>query len=340
MEIESDIEEETVGVEKPRTWSRGSYLDHATLKALSKPSTLIWCGVAAREWAIIFGLMWLCNRWSHPLLWVTSVVLIGSRQHALAVLVHDAGHYLAHRSKRWNDWLANYFAAYPLYAPVQGYRTNHLAHHRLLETPIDPERLTVEAFPREFTFPMPKRRLYWLLFRDVVGGSVKPFATLVDYVWAAPEGKAWHMWRIVALHAAVIGAVIYCGQLHTYLLLWVLPMFTTFLLFFRLRTVAEHSGVCPPEQRYTREFVDPLATTRTMIGGPLARLLLSPYNISYHTEHHIYPSVPGFRLKQLHALLLENKDFARRVHVTRNFPGLVAELTATELPAGERQPAL
>jgi fatty acid desaturase len=311
-------------------WTRASLLDRHALARLSERSMTRWLAAAAREWATIFAALWLCNLWPNPLLWVAAIFLIGSRQHALAVLVHDGGHFLICRSRRWNDRLANYLAAYALFFPVQGYRTHHLEHHGLLETAEDPERLTIDAYPREFTFPMPARRLYWLMLRDLIGGSIKPMSTLIDYVWAVPGGVGPHVRRIVAYHAVIVALALATGQILTYLVLWVAPAFTSFTLFFRLRTAAEHSGIGGPQERYRRTTVDPLATTRTLLSGPITRYLLSPYNISYHTEHHLYPSVPGFRLKELRDHLLKSREYAARAHVTRGITGLFGELTAAE----------
>lgn len=311
-------------------WARARFVDQDALRALSQRSIARWLGTAAREWATIIAIMWLCNIYPFAPLWVLAIAIIGSRQHALGVLMHDAAHYLVCDSRRRNDFWANYVAAYPLFFPVQGYRTHHLEHHALLETPEDPERLTIDAYPREFTFPMPARRLYWLMFRDVIGGSIVPMSKLIDYVWAVPEGKSKHVTRIVAVHAAAFGLSAATGYVWTYLLLWVVPAFSTFPLFFRLRTAAEHSGIGRPEERYHRDHVDPLATTRTMLSDPVTTYLFSPYNIGYHTEHHLYPSVPGFRLPKLRQRLLNTKEFVVRAHVTYGLRGLFSELTQVE----------
>ena len=313
---------------KPVRWTAARLLDRESFEQLSRKSTPRWLLAAGREWATIAVLMAASNLWPHPLVWIASIFIIGSRQHALGVLVHDAGHYLAARSRLWNDRLANYLAAYPLFFPVQGYRTYHLEHHGLLETPRDPERLTIDAFPRDFTFPMPKPRLYWLMVRDLSLGSLIPMSRLIDYVWTVPSGRGPHIRRVVLWHAVAATIALASGYGLTYLFLWVVPAFSSFPFFFRLRTAAEHSGIGRPEERYVREFVDPLATTRTMLGGPITTYLFSPYNIGYHTEHHLYPSVPGFRLKQLRKKLLEVDEFARRSHATAGIGALVGELTA------------
>lgn len=314
-------------LEAPSEWTSARLLDGSVVKRLSRRRAIYWLAAVLREWITIAAIMAIAAAWENVLVWIAAVFVIGSRQHALAVLVHDGAHFLVARSRAWNDGLSNYLAAYPLFFAVQGYRTHHLEHHRRLETPGDPEQITVNAYPREFTFPMSRGRLYWLMFRDLIGGSIKPMSTLIDYVWAVPGPRRPHVARILALHAFVAAAALVAGHIVVYLVLWVVPAFTSFTLFFRLRTAAEHSGIGRAEERYTRSSVDPLATTRTFLSGPIVGYLMSPCNISYHTEHHLYPSVPWFRLPALRRELLATREYAQRSHVTRGFSALMSELT-------------
>ena len=41
---------------------------------------------------------------------------------------------------------------------------------------------------------------------------------------------------------------------------------------------------------------DPLRNTRTTRATPLARLLVAPYFVNYHLEHHLFLFVPCWRL--------------------------------------------
>jgi fatty acid desaturase len=52
--------------------------------------------------------------------------------------------------------------------------------------------------------------------------------------------------------------------------------------------------------------------------------------MAYHIEHHLYPSVPVFRLRKLHHTLLQNPEYAARARVAHGYPALFRELTATE----------
>ena len=305
----------------------GRYLDAETLRRFSQPNPWRWLAAVTGEWVIIGTTMWACNRWTYWWVWAVGIVVIGTRQHAMGIMAHEGVHYLIARKKFWNDLLANLLSSYALTYPVEGYRTNHLIHHRWLDTPIDPERASIDNYPADWIYPMPKRQFFRMLLRDVVGIYQLQTAKLYKYVWVLPDGMVPHIIRVGLFHCIFIILAIMTGHLWTYLLLWITPMFTIALLCFRLRTAAEHSGIRRSEKRYTRQAVDTMATTRTVMGCPIAQFLLAPYNMSYHIEHHLYPSVPVFRLRALHRHLMKNPVYAARARVTRSYRGLVGELT-------------
>ena len=78
---------------------------------------------------------------------------------------------------------------------------------------------------------------------------------------------------------------------------WVVANLTTFNLFIRVRSLAEHA--C------TELSPDPLRNTRTTRAGFLARATVAPLHVNYHLEHHLLPAVPYFRLAELRSILRE-----------------------------------
>jgi fatty acid desaturase len=71
----------------------------------------------------------------------------------------------------------------------------------------------------------------------------------------------------------------------------VLAYLTTFTLFLRLRSLAEHACM--------ERTDDPLRNTRTTRANLLARATVAPLHVNYHLEHHLLPTVPWFRLPAL-----------------------------------------
>lgn len=318
---------------------RRKWVDPESLAEYSRRRPSRWLLAAGFDWAVMLLTMLLCNLYPQPWVWLLGIVVIGTRQHALGILAHDAAHFLVTRSKPWNAILGNALAGYPMTYPVQGYRTNHLEHHRHLETERDPEQATVNLYPAEWNFPMSKPRLLMLMIRDLIGGSLLPLMALSRYLWTMKTSAVPHVLAIVALHGAAFTAALLTGYLWTYLLLWVVPMFTTTLLCFRIRTCAEHSGIHPPQMRYRFRDVDTLAVTRTTYYPLLTRFLFGPHNISYHLEHHMFPSVPFFNLPRLHRHLMGNAEYASKARITGGFGGLFAELTDARLGAAPSKEA-
>ena len=58
--------------------------------------------------------------------------------------------------------------------------------------------------------------------------------------------------------------------------------------------------------------------TRLFEGSPLIRFAVFPLGMDYHLPHHLFPMVPHFRLKKLHALLVQTQPYQQLAPV---FPG-------------------
>jgi fatty acid desaturase len=84
-----------------------------------------------------------------------------------------------------------------------------------------------------------------------------------------------------------------------YLLLWFVPMVTTFSFFMILRQVVQHGNA-------TRER---LTNTRVFRVGWFIRFSTFPLGMDYHLPHHLFPMVPHYRIRDLHNLLLETPSY-------------------------------
>jgi fatty acid desaturase len=92
-----------------------------------------------------------------------------------------------------------------------------------------------------------------------------------------------------------------------FLVLWVVPLFTAFAFFMILRQLVQHGNG-------GRGWVN---NSRTFLVAPLIRFAVFPFGQDYHLPHHMYATVPHYRLRRLHALLMEYpeyRDEALEVH--------------------------
>jgi fatty acid desaturase len=250
--------------------------------------------------AVAFGLY----LWPNPLAIVLSVVVIGTRQHALFVIAHDAAHYLLYERRWLNDALGRFCAT------VQGlsmctYRVIHRLHHNNLYGELDPDTALHGGYPRGRSYLVKKLLkdlsglTAWKTYAYFLGGA--PALNTATRVAMRPLDDTSEKLRseakrdrnaVVAFHVAALVVAAWSGYLVQYLVLWMLPLFTVVQAILRLLAIAEHGA--------TTDFSSPLTAARTNTGPAWLQWLIFPHHVNYHIEHHLYASVPHYHLPRLH----------------------------------------
>src|SRR5436309_770695 len=110
-----------------------------------------WKGVAliAHAWMVILGSIALVAVFPNPLTYIIAVILIGSRQLGLAILMHDGAHGCLSPSEKRNLLLSQWCCAYPLLwlLPLMTWqmvitRIRNIAEHAVVPDGDDPLRNT------------------------------------------------------------------------------------------------------------------------------------------------------------------------------------------------------
>lgn len=251
-----------------------------------------WRGLmlVAGAWGLIFVAGALFVLWPNPLSFVLAVMLIGARQLGLAILMHEAAHGALHPNPKLNDWVGEWLCAAPVGARLAAYRAYHLKHHRYTEQPEDPD-LALSA-----PFPITRASLWRKVLRDLSGQTfLKQRSAQLFGGRKAGEVVNSSTWRFVGVNAALLAGLTLAGMWWAYFALWLLPMATWFPLVTRLRNIAEHACV--------GAGADPLSHARTTYANPIERLLIAPYWVHYHAEHHAFMHTPCYRLERLNKML-------------------------------------
>ena len=268
----------------------GDLLTLPELRGLRRTSALRGAGLVVHAWAVIAGAMLLYAAWPSVLTLLVAVAVIGTRQLGLAILMHEAAHWLLFPSQPANTRVGAWLCAHPVFGDLPGYRRRHHLHHRHAQQPDDPDLALTTSWPMT-------RGAFWLaVLRDLTG--VSALARLLAWrPWRPDASPAWRRLRgPVAANALLLGGRSAAGQWQLYLLLWVLPLATWYQLVTRIRSVAEHA-LAP-------DVDDPLRNTRTTRARFLERALVAPYWMNFHLEHHLLVFVPCWRLPDAHAVLL------------------------------------
>lgn len=299
-------------------------LDPNLLKSLFKTKPYIHALAMLFDWTIIAACIYLYVRFPSWWLYIIAVIIIGARLHGLAILMHDATHYRFLKNRKWNDLLSNLFTMYPIFSCIEDYRKNHLAHHAKLNTEEDPDWVA-KLGKRPFTFPQTKTQ-----FLLMVGSYLLLYQGIMDAFWfikrfssnnkkKAEDSKV--NYARISFYMVLVSVLTYFGIWKYYLLLWVVPYFSTFFMFQYIRSVAEHFGGL--------NYDNLLTSTRTVKTPLLERFFLGPHNVGYHLEHHLYAAVPFYNLPKLHKLLLEHGNYEEKAHITNGYTvGLLTELSS------------
>ncbi|MEM6300118.1 MAG: fatty acid desaturase family protein [Pseudomonadota bacterium] len=271
-----------------------------------------WRGgwLVLQNWLIIIAIFTVSAVWTNPFTLFIAVVLLGGRQLGLAVLMHEAGHKTLFKTPRLNQTVGQWFGAYPILADCDAYGASHREHHRLAGTHDDPDLPNYEKYPislasfrRKFTRDVTGRTGSKLLASALSGVGNRMTMRDGEKTNKARQGLFVNMAMLLVLAAF--------GKAELYLL-WVVAYLTAYPLIARIRQIAEHANVPGLYEP------DPRGNTRTTRANWLERLILAPNNVSYHIEHHLLPSVPAWRLRDLHQHLVTRGFYAKHPDAIAN----------------------
>jgi len=280
---------------------RASTLQAAEIKALCELSSFQNVAYAAMEWLSIFLVAYFAHKFFNPFTYLFAIVWIGSRFHALGVLMHESVHYRLFKNRTANDIFGE-FLAWPLTLTMKGYRNTHLAHHQNLNTDKDPDW---NQWDKYYQFPKTKKQMLLALLENAVGiGFIKDIThTAFAHSEQADQPNQIPLsLRIcqISFYVAIAALSIAFSFWHLLILYWFLPLLTATKFFDYVRGVAEH---------YPLNYSQPLRSSRNTFGWQ--RLVTAPYHINYHLDHHLYPGVPWYNLGKLHAVLMKDPDYKR-----------------------------
>ncbi|MFM1565980.1 MAG: fatty acid desaturase family protein [SAR86 cluster bacterium] len=279
--------------------------DYKPLDLLSKEELKVirkkrdWINVVSisLNWLQIIAAMALFFYFPNVLTFLLSVVVIGSRQFALAVLAHDGAHNLLFFNEKINDFASQWFCAFPLFSDNRPYRPYHLAHHRFTESENDPD-LSLSA-----PFPITKASFRRKVIRDLTGQTgFKRYSIALKSIFSSEaDNFAGRIKKIsdkisgfFISNLVIFSLIAIFSHWSIYFLLWWIPAFTYYSLIVRIRNIAEHS-VTPGDTN--------LNNTRTTKASLLTRYLLVPHHVNFHLEHHLFTNCPWYNLPKVHEML-------------------------------------
>lgn len=287
---------------------RTDKLDTSALRELGARALFPWLTDAAMDWLVIAAALAMIQHWPHVYTVLAGCLIIGNRQHALAILGHDGTHYTLSHNAAFNDFLTNLFCWWPLGLTVSGYRALHYAHHKNTGMENDPELGHKRLRSPQWDLPATPWTVLRYALKDLIGYSLADYSIIVRF--SKPQRKREYL-PLALFHIAALAILLAVGG-WPMAAAWYFSLVTSFMMFFRLRLWLEHQGTDDTQR---------LSLTWWQAA------LLSPHNAWHHWEHHKYPTIPYHRLPQARQRLTGPAILTLR--------GLIDALASTDaIPSG------
>lgn len=321
-----------------------------------------WRGLwlAVHGWTVIalvltaITLLWQWNWITGLIATPVAIMLVGSRQLGLSILMHEAAHGLLHPDRKVNNFVGEWFGSAATGSDLQAYRAYHLTHHRFTQQKEDPDLSLSAPFPttkasmrRKIIRDLTGQTFYkqrssqfkkaWRGLKAILRGDRDAAGTKMDTSAGQTLNNSARA-GIGAEPASVDGSIITAKTVGRFLLvhfivlvislatlgiipflIWIAALMTSFQLILRIRNIAEHACT-------TTGSGDPFSHARTTYASWWERMTLAPYWVNYHSEHHLFMGVPCYSLPKANALLIE-KGYGPRMTLAKNYGEVIRTVT-------------
>jgi len=267
------------------TADSGGSLDRQALRRLSVRSDARGVLQLCTHLGIVCGTGVLIRLSVGSAMWGAALLLHGIALNFLFCPLHETVHGTAFASRRVNQ-AVSWISGWMLLLPPYYFRLFHFAHHQFTQQPDQdpelavPKPASIAGYAWQVSgLPNWYKRLTITLRHAVLGQVVQPFVPAGKHSSVVREARI--LWSSYLL-ALVVSVVFRRTELLVY---WLVPLILG-QPFLRAFLLAEHTGCDLSDDGFTNT-----RTTRTNL---LVRAIT--WQMSFHVEHHLYPSVPFFRL--------------------------------------------
>lgn len=232
--------------------------------------------------------VWLAK----PSIWFVPAAIL----HGVAIVhlfspQHEFAHRTAFRTRWLNDVLGSFFG-FLILLPNVYFRWEHTNHHSYTQnTRLDPQLIAQPKTLGAYLLYLSSIP-YWQGFLNAAARHLRGQLTREEkrFIPKQETGKViWEIRVMVLLYALIILSIV-VFQFYALLWYWLLPRFVA-EPYMRWVRMTEHVG------RPT-DNADLMSNTRTVLTNSLSRWLA--WNMPYHAEHHLAPSIPFHALPALH----------------------------------------
>jgi fatty acid desaturase len=234
-----------------------------------------------------------------------TILIIGSRQRALATLLHEAAHGVLAKNTYLNFVLGTFVSGYLIFQTFTGYKKSHVNyHHRHLGHPIlDPDFYfhISEGLYNNNRNSFISRYIIMPIFLSKVPNYIYTlFKDRLSFQKSQPIEII-----VMITYILTIALVSWLLNLQNIVILfWIIPYLTTFQIIGWFLELSEHYPLVGNHD------ID-IYMTRNRHSYWLEGFFLSIHNENYHLDHHLNPATPFWNLPKAHKIRLQDANYVK-----------------------------
>jgi fatty acid desaturase len=259
-------------------------------------------------WGVIGYLIMQLDSWY---LRFPGYVILGFMMHGIGVNIHESIHGLLTKKNKLLNYLLGFFSGLPMLLSRGAYKVVHTEHHRFNRLDGDPDELTNITSNKRL-----QSVLFYVAF--LIVGYVYIFLAPFMAIKLARNLRSRLI--IIAEYFVIISIFSYIvlyldgiGRMDIFVNCWLAP-FLVLGLTVNIRAMAEH--------QMTNKGDKSIRRSRTVVTNRVTSFLL--FNINYHIEHHLFPSIPWYNLPKAHKLLLAHYK-VENAHIVPSYTKVVLD---------------
>lgn len=259
------------------------------------------CAVALDFLVVVFSIaLSQYNFLFYPLV----LVVIGSRQRALATILHESAHGALSKNKVLNKFVGTYCSGYLICQAWVAYKRSHVVshYHALGDIGVDPDyKYYMESGVYEVVSPVRFFNRFFL--RPVLFLNAFSSVRYLIVNRLLSRSVRDELPSILMSQLLVFFVLYYAVGTYAYIFYWLMPYFTTFQALTWFIELSEHYPM-------VRDAPSNLYATRNRFGGSVEHFLTSMHGENFHLIHHLFPGIPFWNLRKAHNVLLRDREYA------------------------------
>ena len=263
------------------------------------------CFLALAEYWIIIcfaiSISYFLSWYFYPL----TILIIGSRQRALATLLHETAHQIIAKNPTLNFMMGTCFSGYFIFQTMSSYRKSHVEnHHGNFGNPDkDPDykfAISQGLYQQDINDKIFIKRSIFLTLLFI--GVPKYIKSLLVHRFLQKQNYlevfAISLWWLIIISLSIL-----CNLWQYLILFWVIPYLTVFQIIGWFIELAEHY---PLMNNHINLYM-----SRNRNSHFIERFLTGMHNENYHLIHHLFPSIPFWNIPKAHEILMQDPNYAQ-----------------------------